>query len=77
TNYSLTHNGYYDFGNSTSYVQREETGNPGRNMKAYYSVFNTQNQFELGSHMLNLGGQYRYEKLGDGGNQLESAQGLS
>ncbi|ENZ5481655.1 hypothetical protein P805_00935 [Serratia marcescens BIDMC 44] len=77
TNYALTHNGYYDFGNSTSYVQREETGNPGRNMKAYNTIFNTQNQFELGSHMLNLGGQYRYEKLGDGGNQLESAQGLS
>lgn len=28
TNYALTHNGYYDFGNSTSYVQREETNNP-------------------------------------------------
>ncbi|MBH3008722.1 ligand-gated channel protein [Serratia ureilytica] len=77
TNYSLTHNGYYDFGNSTSYVQREETNNPGRNMKMYNTIFNTQNQFELGAHLLNLGGQYRYEKLGDNGNQLEAAQGLS
>ncbi|MEG7473171.1 ligand-gated channel protein [Serratia marcescens] len=77
TNYALTHNGYYDFGNSTSYVQREETNNPGRNMKMYNTIFNTQNQFELGSHMLNLGGQYRYEKLSDGGNQLESAKDVN
>ncbi|CAI0748328.1 ligand-gated channel protein [Serratia sp. OLHL2] len=77
TNYSLTHNGYYDFGNSTSYVQREETNNPGRKMKMYNTIFNTQNQFELGAHMLNLGGQYRYEKLGDSGNQLSSAQDVN
>ncbi|MBC3382042.1 ligand-gated channel protein [Serratia fonticola] len=75
-NYSITHNGYYDFGNSTSYVQREETNNPGRDMKMYNTIFNTQTQFDLGSHMLNLGGQYRYEKLSDGGNQLEAADGL-
>jgi len=75
-NYSITHNGYYDFGNSTSYIQREETNNPGRNMKMYNTIFNTQTQFDLGSHMLNLGGQYRYEKLHDGGNQLEAADGL-
>lgn len=75
-NYSITHNGYYDFGNSTSYIQREETNNPGRNMKMYNTIFNTQTQFDLGSHMLNLGGQYRYEKLSDGGNQLEAADGL-
>ncbi|HGM6322730.1 TPA: ligand-gated channel protein [Serratia marcescens] len=77
TNYALTHNGYYDFGNSTSYVQREETNNPGRKMKMYNTIFNTQNQFELGAHMLNLGGQYRYEKLGDSGNQLSSAQDVN
>ncbi|MCC4107126.1 ligand-gated channel protein [Serratia ureilytica] len=77
TNYSLTHNGYYDFGNSTSYIQREETNNPGRDMKMYNTIFNTQNQFELGAHLLNLGGQYRYEKLSDSGNQLESAQDVN
>ncbi|MGO2369525.1 MAG: ligand-gated channel protein [Serratia sp. (in: enterobacteria)] len=77
TNYALTHNGYYDFGNTTSYIQREETNNPGRNMKMYNTIFNTQNQFELGAHMLNVGGQYRYEKLGDSGNQLKAAQGLN
>ncbi|TQI81290.1 outer membrane receptor for ferrienterochelin and colicins [Serratia fonticola] len=77
TNYSVTHNGYYDFGNSTSYIQREETNNPGRDMKMYNTIFNTQTQFDLGAHMLNLGGQYRYEKLSDGGNQLKAADGLS
>ncbi|MGL5384487.1 MAG: ligand-gated channel protein [Serratia sp. (in: enterobacteria)] len=75
-NYSITHNGTYDFGNSTSYIQREETNNPGRDMKMYNTIFNTQTQFDLGDHMLNLGGQYRYEKLSDGGNQLEAADGL-
>ncbi|MFA1238149.1 ligand-gated channel protein [Serratia odorifera] len=77
TNYALTHNGYYDFGHTNSYVQREETNNPGRNMKMYNTIFNTQNQFELGDHMLNLGGQYRYEKLADGGNQLVAAQDVN
>ena len=65
TNYALTHNGYYDFGNTTSYIQREETKNPGRQMKMNNTIFNTQNQIELGSHMLNVGGQYRYEELHD------------
>ncbi|WP_431221759.1 ligand-gated channel protein [Serratia sp. L9] len=76
-NYSVTHNGYYDFGKSTSYIQQEETNNSGRDMKSYNTIFNTQTQFELGAHLLNLGGQYRYEKLSDGGNQLEAADGLS
>lgn len=77
TNYALTHNGYYDLGHTNSYIQREETNNPGRNMKMYNTIFNTQNQFELGAHMLNVGGQYRYEKLSDSGNQLDSADGLN
>ncbi|MBI3309805.1 MAG: TonB-dependent receptor, partial [Serratia liquefaciens] len=77
TNYAVTHNGYYDFGNTTSYIQREETNNPGRDMKMYNTIFNTQTQFDLGSHMLNLGGQYRYEKLSDGGNQMQGADKLS
>ncbi len=77
TNYALTHNGYYDFGNTTSYIQREETNNPGRDMKMYNTIFNTQTQFDLGAHMLSLGGQYRYEKLSDQGNQLDAADGLN
>ncbi|MFC0225456.1 ligand-gated channel protein [Serratia aquatilis] len=77
TNYSITHNGSYDFGHSTSYLQREESNNPGRDMKMYNTIFNTQTQFDLDTHLLSLGGQYRYEKLGDAGNQLKAAQGLN
>ncbi|WP_279024889.1 ligand-gated channel protein [Gibbsiella quercinecans] len=77
TNYAITHNGYYDFGTTTSYVQREETTNPGRDMKLNNTIFNTQTQLDLGSHLFSIGGQYRYEDLHDGGNQLESADGLS
>ncbi|PWW10638.1 ligand-gated channel protein [Mangrovibacter plantisponsor] len=77
TTYSVTHNGYYDNFNTTSYAQQEETNNPGRNMKSYNTTLNNQNQVFLGDHTLTLGGQYRYEKLSDKGNQLEAADGLS
>ena len=77
TTYSLTHSGYYDDFNTVSYIQQEETNNPGRKMKSYNTTFNNQNQVFLGDHTLTLGGQYRYEKLSDKGNQLEAADGLS
>lgn len=77
TTYALTHSGYYEHFNSTSYVQQEETNNPGRDMKSYNTIFNTQNQIFLGDHTLTIGGQYRYEKLRDDGNQLKAADGLS
>ncbi|ARZ00474.1 outer membrane receptor [Yersinia ruckeri] len=76
-NYSITHNGYYDFGNSTSYVQRDETRNPSRKMKSVDNVFNTQTSFLLDSHTLILGGQYRFEELYDDNNQLSSAKDLN
>lgn len=77
TTYALTHHGYYDDFNSTSYIQQEISNNPEREMKAWNTTFNTQNQIFLGDHTLTVGGQYRYEKLRDNGNQLEAAQGLS
>lgn len=77
TTYALTHSGYYDNFNTTSYAQQEETNNPGRKMKAYNTTLNNQNQIFLGDHTLTVGGQYRYEKLSDKGNQLEAADGLS
>ncbi|MGY6040571.1 ligand-gated channel protein [Aeromonas sp. AE23HZ002T15] len=70
TNYAITHNGQYDFGSSTSYLQREENTNPGRQMKMINSIADTHTQFILGDHYLSLGGQYRYEDLQDQGNQL-------
>lgn len=77
TTYALTHHGYYDDFNSISYIQQEISNNPEREMKAWNTTFNTQNQIFLGDHTLTVGGQYRYEKLRDNGNQLEAAQGLS
>lgn len=77
TTYALTHNGYYDAFNTTSYIQHEETNNPGREMRSYNTTLNNQNQIFLGDHTLTVGGQYRYEKLRDNGNQLEAADGLS
>lgn len=46
-------------------------------MRSYNTTFNNQNQIFLGDHTLTLGGQYRYEKLRDNGNQLEAADGLN
>ncbi|MCT4702492.1 ligand-gated channel protein [Enterobacteriaceae bacterium H20N1] len=77
TTYALTHHGYYDDFNTTTYVQQEKTNNPGRDMESYNTILNNQNQLFLGDHTLTLGGQYRYEKLKDDGNQLEAAQGLN
>jgi outer membrane receptor for ferrienterochelin and colicins len=70
TNYAITHDGHYEFGSSTSYLQREENTNPGRQMKMINSIADTHTQFELGDHYLSVGGQYRYEDLQDQGNQL-------
>ncbi|WP_049293631.1 ligand-gated channel protein [Franconibacter helveticus] len=77
TTWALTHHGYYEDFNSTSYIEQEKSNNPEREMKAYNTTFNSQNQVFLGDHTLTLGGQYRYEKLRDNGNQLEAAQGLN
>lgn len=77
TTYSLTHNGYYDKFNSTSYIQHEEANNPVREMRSYNTTLNTQNQIFLGDHTLTLGAQYLYQKLTDNGNELEAADGLN
>ena len=73
TNYAITHDGHYDFGSSTSYLQREENTNPGRQMKMINTIVDTHTQLILGDHYLSVGGQYRYEDLQDQGNQLNVA----
>ncbi|MNK83690.1 Colicin I receptor precursor [compost metagenome] len=73
TNYAITHDGRYDFGSSTSYLQREESTNPGRQMKMINTIADTHTQIVLGDHYLSVGGQYRYEDLQDQGNQLNVA----
>lgn len=77
TTYSLTHSGYYGTFDSTSYIQQEESTNPGRQMKSYNTVFNNKNQIFLDYHTITLGGEFRYEKLRDNGNQLKAADGLN
>ncbi|PHM45974.1 iron-regulated outer membrane virulence protein, TonB receptor family [Xenorhabdus mauleonii] len=64
-NYSITHNGVYDFGTMTSYIQRDESNNPKRKMQYNDTVFNNQTTFTLNEHTLSVGGQYRYEELKD------------
>ncbi|MFM5560666.1 ligand-gated channel protein [Aeromonas rivipollensis] len=73
TNYAITHDGRYDFGSSASYLQREESTNPGRQMKMLNTIADTHTQIVLGDHYLSVGGQYRYEDLQDQGNQLNTA----
>ncbi|CAJ1782319.1 Colicin I receptor [Aeromonas jandaei] len=73
TNYALTHDGQYDFGSSSSYLQQETNTNPGRKMELTNTIADTHTQFILGNHYLSVGGQYRYEDLHDQGNNLKVA----
>ncbi|CDG88436.1 ligand-gated channel protein [Xenorhabdus bovienii] len=76
-NYSITHNGVYDFGTMTSYIQRDESNNPGREMKFADTLFNNQTIFVLGDHTLSVGGQYRYENLRDNENKMMAEKGVN
>ncbi|WP_180343430.1 ligand-gated channel protein [Aeromonas veronii] len=73
TNYALTHDGQYDFGSSSSYLQQETNSNPARKMELTNTIADTHTQFILGAHYLSVGGQYRYEDLHDQGNTLKVA----
>ncbi|CDH05768.1 outer membrane pore protein, receptor for colicin I, requires TonB [Xenorhabdus bovienii str. oregonense] len=76
-NYSITHNGVYDFGTMNSYIQRDESNNPGREMKFADTLFNNQTTFVLGDHTLSVGGQYRYENLRDNENKMMAEKGVN
>ncbi len=71
TEYSISHRGEVGAVKTNSYIQREENENPSRQMKATNTTFNTNNQFQLGSHNISFGGMYLKEELNDEGNQLE------
>ncbi len=66
--YSLTHTGRWGKATSTSYIQREETDNPVRDMFLKNTELNTQWTAPLGNHMLTAGFHYQKESLSDGGN---------
>ncbi|MFG6175929.1 ligand-gated channel protein [Halomonas sp. THAF12] len=74
--FALSHDGYFDFGSTTSYVQHEEVDNPSRDMNYQSTVADTKAVLPLGAHILTLGGQYENQRLEDGGNQ-SSTSGLS
>ncbi|MGJ3352829.1 ligand-gated channel protein [Providencia sp. Je.9.19] len=71
THMALTHTGIYDIASTDTYVQYDETKNPGRKMTAEDLVFRNQSVFLLGDHSLSVGGQYRKEKLKDEGNKFK------
>jgi len=66
--YSLTHTGRWGGATSTSYIQREETDNPVRDMFLKNTELNTQWTVPIGNHLLTAGFHYQKENLSDGGN---------
>lgn len=69
SHYSLTHQGQYGFGMSDSYVQYERTDNDTRDMTIENTVAKSTWTLPLNAHFLTVGGEYKYEKLTDEGNQ--------
>ncbi|MBD2810372.1 ligand-gated channel protein [Xenorhabdus sp. Vera] len=76
-NYAITHQGVYDFGTMTSYIQRDEARNPEREMTNNDTVFNNHTTLVFDDHTVSFGGQYRYEDLRDNGNKLPSAKDVN
>lgn len=71
--FALSHDGYFDVGTTTSYVQHEEIDNPSRDNSYQSTVADTKAVLPLGAHILTLGGQYEDQRLEDGGNQSETS----
>src|SRR5699024_10411642 len=70
--YSLTHIGRWGDVTSNSYVQREETDNPTRDIFLKNTEFNSTWNMPLGDHVVTAGIYYKKEKLHDKGNQFSS-----
>lgn len=70
---ALSHDGYFDFGTTTSYVQQEEIDNPSRDMNFRSTVMDSKAVLPLGAHVLTLGGQYEDQRLEDGGNESKTS----
>ena len=72
--YSLGHQGSYAWGKINTYLQREETDNPVRNMNLVNTEFNSQAILPLGSsNVTTVGVYYRKESLDDQGNELKGS----
>ncbi|MFT3800374.1 MAG: ligand-gated channel protein [Burkholderiaceae bacterium] len=75
--FALSHTGRWAVGTSHSYLQFDETDNPGREMRIKNTEFNSQITMPLGSHMTTLGVAYKNEQLDDQGNQMQVADPIS
>ncbi|WP_323011660.1 ligand-gated channel protein [Castellaniella sp.] len=71
--YALRHTGRWGWATSTTYVQRDETSNEGRNMWLDNTEFNTQWVVPLKAHTLTMGYQFLRETLRDDGNQYATS----
>src|SRR5699024_3362517 len=67
------HTGRWGNATSTTYIQREKTDNPSRDMFLKNTEFNTQWTMPLGDHVLTAGFHYQKENLNDGGNEFEDS----
>ena len=63
---ALTHSGRFDIGTSESFVQRETSENPSREIEITNTTAKTSLVMPLGAHMLTLGASYEEESLDDG-----------
>jgi len=73
TRYALTHTGRWGKLTSNTYVQREKTDNPSRDMFLRNTEFNTQWNLPLGDHVVSAGFHYLKENLRDQGNQYDTS----
>tara|TARA_R110001583_G_scaffold162452_3_gene314693 strand:- start:2480 stop:4453 length:1974 start_codon:yes stop_codon:yes gene_type:complete len=62
---ALTHSGRFDLGTSESFVQRETSENPSREIEITNTTAKTSLVMPLGAHMLTLGASYEEESLDD------------
>jgi len=71
--YALSHNGRYGQVSSASHISREETDNPGRDMRLKNTEASTQWTLPVASHVVTAGASFLNEALADKGNELPSA----
>ncbi|MFS8152532.1 ligand-gated channel protein [Vreelandella titanicae] len=62
---ALTHSGRFDIGSSESFIQRETSENPSREIEIANTTAKTSLVMPLGAHMLTLGASYEEESLDD------------
>lgn len=62
---ALTHSGRFDIGTTESFIQRETSENPSRDIEIVNTIAKTSLVMPLGAHMITLGANYEEESLED------------